>query len=268
MTTSASDTWRDYMRRSCDLADYPSAVDSGIVADRNHHSGYHLSIEDCSADDYSVTQPDDAAPPGNWRRDLASAGDKSMNTADMVREWYRYEAVWLNPNDPRREFLRAYNGWNGTGAAERIDFVSQTRKVTSSDHKWHSHREVRRRYAEDPAFVVALLSIERGESVETYLASGGQTPVPAPVEVYNGPEWPGRYFEYRDGWKAAQRIHGADVRQWQERMARRGWTIDVDGDYGPQSRRVCTQFQTEKGLSIDGIVGPITWRAAWRLLIT
>lgn len=267
MATRASAAWQDYMNESCHMPDYPSAVNSGIVGDSNHRSGYHLSIEDCAEDDYSVTQVDDAAPPGGWRRDLASAGDKSMNTTDMIREWYRYEAVWLNPNDPRRGFLRAYNGWNGVGAAERIDFVSGTRKVTSADHKWHSHREVRRRYAEDPAAFAALLSIERGESVETYLAGGGSGPIVQPPET-NYPAWPGRYFRYQEGWTARQRVQGADVEQWQDRMKYRGWAITVDGDYGRKSKAICIQFQQEKGLDPDGIVGPVTWAAAWTMPVT
>ena len=63
-------------------------------------------------------------------------------------------------------------------------------------------------------------------------------------------------------------MRGEDVRTWQARMSRRGWRIDVDGAYGPQSREVCLAFQREKRLVVDGIVGPETWRAAWTAPIT
>jgi len=46
-------------------------------------------------------------------------------------------------------------------------------------------------------------------------------------------------------------------------MRARGWSILVDDQYGSQSRTVCTQFQAEKGLAVDGVVGPQTWNAAW-----
>jgi peptidoglycan hydrolase-like protein with peptidoglycan-binding domain len=46
-------------------------------------------------------------------------------------------------------------------------------------------------------------------------------------------------------------------------MASRGWTLAVDGGYGNQSEGVCRAFQGEKGLAIDGQVGPITWQASW-----
>ncbi|MFL6137291.1 MAG: M15 family metallopeptidase [Frankiaceae bacterium] len=53
------------------------------------------------------------------------------------------------------------------------------------------------------------------------------------------------------------------VRQWQARMKDRGWDIVADSHYGDDSERVCRAFQREKGLTLDGILGPDTWRAAW-----
>jgi peptidoglycan hydrolase-like protein with peptidoglycan-binding domain len=38
--------------------------------------------------------------------------------------------------------------------------------------------------------------------------------------------------------------------------------------YGPQSRSVCLAFQSEKGLAVDGLVGPRTWEASWKAPIT
>ncbi|MBO0815240.1 MAG: peptidoglycan-binding protein [Actinobacteria bacterium] len=58
-------------------------------------------------------------------------------------------------------------------------------------------------------------------------------------------------------------MFGEDVRTWQQRMRTRGWTITVDGAYGPQSEAVCRNFQRQFGLQVDGIVGPITWRTAF-----
>ncbi|MEU0236794.1 N-acetylmuramoyl-L-alanine amidase [Nocardiopsis sp. NPDC006198] len=58
------------------------------------------------------------------------------------------------------------------------------------------------------------------------------------------------------------------ARKWQAQMRKRGWTISVDGFYGPQSELVCRTFQSEKKLKRDGIVGPATWRAAWEAVVT
>jgi peptidoglycan hydrolase-like protein with peptidoglycan-binding domain len=58
---------------------------------------------------------------------------------------------------------------------------------------------------------------------------------------------------------------GQEVRAWQRQMAARGWRIRVDGVFGPETERVATRFQRNKGLRVDGLVGLETWRAAWRL---
>jgi hypothetical protein len=58
------------------------------------------------------------------------------------------------------------------------------------------------------------------------------------------------------------------VRVWQQKMKDRGWSLGVDGCYGPESENVCRQFQAEKGLSVDGDVGPKTWEATWTAPVT
>ena len=42
----------------------------------------------------------------------------------------------------------------------------------------------------------------------------------------------------------------------------------MDGVYGPESAGVCRGFQSEQGLQVDGIVGPLTWKAAWAAPVT
>ncbi|RUP86870.1 peptidoglycan-binding protein [Dermabacter sp. HSID17554] len=55
---------------------------------------------------------------------------------------------------------------------------------------------------------------------------------------------------------------------WQARMQARGWNIGesgADGRYGRDTARVVKRFQKNKGLKVDGKIGPATWRAAWAL---
>ncbi|MCU1675330.1 MAG: Transglycosylase-like domain protein [Frankiales bacterium] len=55
----------------------------------------------------------------------------------------------------------------------------------------------------------------------------------------------------------------ADVRAWQAQMKRRGWTIAVDGRFGPKSAAVAAAFRRQQHVSAVGIVGRVTWRLTW-----
>ena len=83
---------------------------------------------------------------------------------------------------------------------------------------------------------------------------------PAPAPASSAPPFPGRLLTVG--------CVGADVATWQQQMKNRGWNIAVDGSYGPISSGICRQFQSEKGLSVDGVVGPQTWAATWNAPIT
>jgi cell wall-associated NlpC family hydrolase len=61
---------------------------------------------------------------------------------------------------------------------------------------------------------------------------------------------------------------GAAVTLVQQRLEDRGWTVTVDGHFGPATEAVVRSFQREKRLDVDGKVGPVTWEALWRAPIT
>lgn len=175
MTSLVSPALREYAIADDRLPDYPSSVQSGIVGDLAHRDSntYHFSIEDLrnsTFGSYTNRYPDDAAPPGKWSRQHVSATDKSMATADMIKEWNRWVAVFNNRAvDPRAKFVAEYIGWNGVGEAERLDFQGGRRTISDKSHKWHSHKARRRRYFDSFEANRAFLSIDRGESIQQYL---------------------------------------------------------------------------------------------------
>jgi len=68
---------------------------------------------------------------------------------------------------------------------------------------------------------------------------------------------------------ADRRTFRADVRDWQRQMRARGWTITVDGYFGPQSAAVAQRFSREKGLrTAPGTVDAAAFAAAWTAAIT
>lgn len=82
-----------------------------------------------------------------------------------------------------------------------------------------------------------------------------EKPDPARNDKPQVPAWPGRYLKLGS--------RGEDVKTWQRQMRARGWSIKVDGIFGPETRGACIVFQEEHDLAVDGVVGPQTWTAAW-----
>lgn len=104
------------------------------------------------------------------------------------------------------------------------------------------------------------------------------TSTPAgPVMIAPGvpaPSYPlpkGYYFGWLSGPKesiSGYLNHRSDLRRWQQRMKDRGWTIEADGHYGSETAGVAHNFQVEKHLGIDSLIGPETWGAAWTAPVT
>lgn len=82
-----------------------------------------------------------------------------------------------------------------------------------------------------------------------------------PVEIpKDAPKYAGKYLK-----KGSK---GAAVKTFQARLKERGWKLDVDGEFGPETERIVKEFQEEKGFEIDGVVGPETWYGAWSEPVT
>lgn len=93
---------------------------------------------------------------------------------------------------------------------------------------------------------------------------GAAPPFPYPADHYLGRPDPDPHCH--SGFYGG--VDQANVSTWQAQMRARGWNISVDGQYGDQSYNVCRQFQAEKGLGVDGLVGPQTWGATWTAPVT
>jgi peptidoglycan hydrolase-like protein with peptidoglycan-binding domain len=247
---------------------YPSAVFSGCVGDARHAlaGGYHIGRRYQNASNYSVVRPDDR--PGNGPDDAAAALDMSMSTTDMVKCTARLALAFNNKADPRRKYLNAFNGWDGSGDAIRFDVYAKRKSWATPDHKWHIHLECRRRHVTSETARKAILSILKGESVEKYLESIGEKAVKPAMAVAGKtskpmpPRWPGKVFS-RD----VNMRPDADLKKWQQAMIDRGWTTlgRADGVFGPKTEAVVKAFQKLGKVPVDGVIGKLTWPLPWIL---
>lgn len=93
---------------------------------------------------------------------------------------------------------------------------------------------------------------------------GGSVPAPVPTPSPGGQAPPfRRLIELTN-----PMMSGDDIRQWQQKMKDRGWSITVDGIFGPGSRTTLVAFQRQKGLLADGKLGPKSWAMTWNAPVT
>lgn len=94
-----------------------------------------------------------------------------------------------------------------------------------------------------------------------------QAPLTAPVFPLPRGYWFGPLDEGRRSISGRTSYRG-ELTPWQAQMAERGWSLEPDGIYGPVTAGTARLFQAEKGLTVDGRIGPLTWRAAWEAPLT
>ena len=98
-------------------------------------------------------------------------------------------------------------------------------------------------YSTDPKYVNTICSIIRINNLERFDSMVGITvPVNKPT--------------LRKGSK------GTSVRELQTRLVKFGYlnsSKEVDGSFGPKTLEAVKAFQADRGLSVDGVVGPKTW---------
>lgn len=256
---------------------FGSAKFSGIVGDKAHQArgGYHIGRAYQPSSNYSVIRTDDK--PGNGPNDTASAVDMNLALADMKTAHIRLRNAWAD-RDPRMNYINAWNGWDGNDGAGRYDVVKHTVDGATSDHKWHMHLEFRRKYCTSMTAMRAVLSLLSGQSLADYQKAspvmvpvGSVSPIkptakPSKVET-KAPAFP----LAKDKYFAKSSKFNAHVKIAQRRLEQRGWNLGdagADGYFGPTTDKVIRQFQHEKHLTVDGKLGPNTWRAIWEAPIT
>jgi polysaccharide deacetylase family sporulation protein PdaB len=52
---------------------------------------------------------------------------------------------------------------------------------------------------------------------------------------------------------------GTAVRELQQALVNKGYSLSVDGVFGPMTKSAVMSFQSSVGITVDGVVGPVTW---------
>lgn len=150
-----------------------SDQDSGIYADK---PGYHNTRAQNDPGNYSVEDapdkkgPSDKAAAWDWTFTTAQNGDYSR-----ISIYGKRMLVAWNERDPRANVLREFLGQTDTDAPpEGLDFRYHTKRTPDDSHRWHIHWSFVRAYVDDEGASECILSILRGESLDAYLARGGE----------------------------------------------------------------------------------------------
>jgi len=105
--------------------------------------------------------------------------------------------------------------------------------------------------------------LSRGQAAANAVAAG--TVSAAPAVLAKATATPAAPAVPANAWylsRAANHAVSLDgVRQLQQKLAGLGYTIAVDGYFGPQTDGVVRAYQASHGLLVDGVVGPQTHKA-------
>jgi hypothetical protein len=171
-------------------------------------------------------------------------------------------------------------GVSGTFTGAQVNTINAIMAEVSPAVRWGGE------YADEMHFEIDANSATVASVAAKIRGGGGSTPPPSgqapayplPGGCYFGPLYgPDESISCMapNGCDAQYRPYLA---QWQQRMIDRGWEecfvhYGADGMYGEtievsEAGQCAIEFQSEKGLYVDGLIGPQTWDAAWTYPIT
>lgn len=214
----------------------------------------------------------------SWRPDLAAATTTAVerSTTAGIRRYHVATNGWSDIAYPFLIFNsgRAYQGrgWNRSGAHTRgrnhdamaFCFVIDGDRREPSPAAWRTAREL----AAEGVEVGGLRSDYRlsGHTDWSSKSCPGRATYPVmhkrmtEAGVYHLGD---RVVGYTGGIITDQ---GDDVAEWQAILVALGFTVAVDGIFGPATDAATRQVQQLVGVPVDGLVGPNTLRATARYM--
>ncbi len=163
------------------------------------------------------------------------------------------------PACSRKLGLSGDGGYSGSGSGATQTQTSTTQAVaprSSAERRAASARASRTRAASQAATRAAREAAAKARAQRIAAIKALKTTTP--------PRFDGHVLSVED--RATYRIA---VKHWQRRMAARGWTIGVDGYFGPQSARVAAAFARQHDVTTGpGTVDEQLWDKAWSTAVS
>lgn len=239
----------------------PGSQNGGIYANKRGHHNTRAANDANWPGDYSVRDPEDRGGPA----DKASAYDWTF--PDAQRGDYRTISKFMkriiasgkDSEDPRLDgWHDIYGQADSDGHVEGWDCRRLVDITSDSSHLWHIHMSEDRDKVADYENKRRMLSVLSGESLAEWR---GQTSPPAPAPT--PPVQPSQLPHFANGSRTLRlldpQLRGTDV-LWVQRFIGPARAGVADGIYGPGTTSGVRWYQGMRGLAVDGVVGPNTWR--------
>lgn len=187
--------------------------------------------------------------------------------------WMEDDAYVPQPGDVIFYDWQDTGAGDNTGTSDHVGIVAgvEGRRITiiegnCADAVCYQYRNVDGKYIRGyglPDYAAAASAINGHEEPEDE--------PPVPQEPESGPDTPATVTLPAPRRKTCEVTlpmlrsgdAGEDVRAMQSLLIARGYDCGpagADGDFGPDTYGAVTRFQRERGLEVDGVVGPETWR--------
>lgn len=242
-------SWRDFINSS-----YPkrSKTSDGTIGDTAHAASVseHNPDRDGSVDAYDC----DVNLLGSTDPDGNAAEDAAMESLKREFERQPFAQLWIhNGKIANRDIgnwkVRDYSGKNKHN--HHIHFQSKP----SAEKQTYKGRRTDR--IVDAVNTSSTTSVPVKPAVISKPAPP-KTSKPSVVKS-SAPAFPpvaGGAYSIKNG-----SVYRKGVLLAQQQLRARGWKVDTDGYFGPGTEKIIEQFQKEKKLTVDGKLGPLTWRA-------
>ena len=187
---------------------------------------------------------------------LSITTDKGFSYCPSAVSWFKGQSRWIDKSGTPLPGDVVFYDWHpGTSESDAwhvgiVEKIEASGQVTCIDGN----------YGPYPA------RVERHRHSMSNIFGYGRPPYDgSPVLVV--PPWPGRYVTL-----STPLSYGQDILTWQKQMISVGWDLGPtgpsgkgdDGYFGMVSFEKLKEFQSSKGIEVDGILGPESWNAVFR----